>query len=115
MAFPVQNLIVQTVGENHDAGPMDAPVALYNTDGTPFTGGEGSQGPQGEKGETGADGPKGDLGPTGPVGPAGKDGAKGADGKSVKSISLTTTDGKVTGGTLTMSDNTTSPITVTTA
>lgn len=39
MSFPVQNLIVQKRTKNHKAGAMDAPVALYNTDGTPFTGG----------------------------------------------------------------------------
>lgn len=53
------------------------------------------------------------------VGPAGKDGAngaKGADGKSVKAIALTVDgDGKVTGGTATLSDNSTLAITVTTA
>lgn len=53
------------------------------------------------------------LSQTGTPGPAG---AKGADGKSVKSIGLTTdTSGKVTGGTVTFSDSSTAPITVTTA
>ena len=37
MTFPIQNLIVQKRAKNHKAGPLDAPVALYNTDGTPFT------------------------------------------------------------------------------
>jgi hypothetical protein len=36
MTFPVQNLIVQKRTKNHKAGPLDATVALYNTDGTPF-------------------------------------------------------------------------------
>jgi hypothetical protein len=36
MPFPVQNLIVQKRTKNHKAGPIDAPVALYNADGTPF-------------------------------------------------------------------------------
>ena len=55
-------------------------------------------------------------GDTGATGPAGKDGAKGADGKSVKSLALTVDEaGKVTGGTLTLSDNSTSKITVTQA
>ena len=40
-------------------------------------------------------------------------GAKGAAGLSVKSLELTTTDGKVTGGTATFSDDTTAEITVT--
>lgn len=43
-------------------------------------------------------------------------GAAGADGKSVKAIALTVDgDGKVTGGTATLSDNSTLAITVTTA
>lgn len=55
-------------------------------------------------------------GDTGATGPAGKDGAKGADGKSVKSLALTVDEaGKVTGGTLTLSDNSTSKITITQA
>lgn len=36
MPFPVQNLIVQKLTKNHKAGPLDAPVAIYNADGTPF-------------------------------------------------------------------------------
>ena len=39
MAFPVQNLIVQKRTAKHKAGPLDAPVALYNPDGTPFKAG----------------------------------------------------------------------------
>lgn len=50
------------------------------------------------------------------AGPAGAKGAAGADGKSVKAIALTVDgDGKVTGGTATLSDNSTLAITVTTA
>ena len=85
----------------------------------------GPQGPKGDTGETGPQGPKGDTGETGPQGPAGADGAKGdtgatgpagADGKSVKSIALTAdSTGKVTGGTDTLTDDSTVPITVTTA
>lgn len=42
--------------------------------------------------------------------------AKGDDGKSVKSLALTVDEaGKVTGGTLTLSDNSTSSVTVTQA
>ena len=47
------------------------------------------------------------------VGPKGPAGATGADGKSVKAIELTTTAGQVTGGTCTLSDDSTIPITVT--
>lgn len=74
--------------------------------------------------QVGPQGPKGDTGKTGPQGPAGADGAKGdtgatgpagADGKSVKSITLTADGtGKVTGGTATLTDDSTVPITVTT-
>ena len=80
-------------------------------------------GPQGPKGDTGAQGPKGDKGDTGetgaqgPAGADGRDGAQGpagADGKSVKAIALTTTAGAVTGGTCTLSDDSTIDITVTT-
>jgi hypothetical protein len=75
--------------------------------------------------QVGPQGPKGDTGKTGPQGPAGADGAKGdtgatgpagADGKSVKSITLTADGtGKATGGTATLTDGSTVPITVTTA
>lgn len=62
-----------------------------------------------EKGaaEGGPEGPKGEKGDPGPKG------EPGAEGKSVKSIALTTNgEGKVTGGTLTFSDDSTSPIDV---
>lgn len=66
--------------------------------------------PQGQKGDTGAAGAKGDPGAKGDTG------AKGDPGLGVKSIALTTdASGKVTGGTLTLSDNSTSAITVTVA
>ena len=70
-------------------------------------------------GGAGKKGPKGDPGPAGPAGPkgatgaAGKDGATGAAGKGVKAIALETTDGAVTGGTTTFTDNSTSAINVT--
>ena len=54
-------------------------------------------------------GPKGDKGDTGAAG------AKGAAGFRVKSLALTTTDGKVTAGTVTLSDDSTAPVTVTEA
>lgn len=70
-------------------------------------------GPKGDKGDPGAVGAKGDKGDTGAAGAAG---AKGADGKSVKALALTTdAAGKVTGGTCTLSDNSTVAVTVTTA
>ena len=60
-------------------------------------------------------GPKGDKGEPGAAGAKGDKGEPGAAGKGIKSLALTTNgEGKVTGGTLTFSDNTTSPITVTT-
>lgn len=63
--------------------------------------------------EPGPAGPKGDKGDPGV---AGAKGATGPAGKGVKSLSLTTNgEGKVTGGTLTFSDDTTSPVTVTTS
>ncbi len=64
-------------------------------------------GPQGPKGDPGAQGPQGPKGDTGAAG------AAGADGKSVKAIALTTTGGAVTGGTCTLSDDSTIQITVT--
>ena len=79
----------------------------------------GGQNEQG--GPRGPDGPKGDTGDAGPAGPEGDTGAKGAAGargpagKGVKSIALTTTGGAVTGGTVTFDDDSTAPITVTSA
>ncbi len=75
----------------------------------------GAAGPKGDKGDPGAAGPKGDKGEPGAAGAKGDKGEPGAAGKGIKSLALTTNgEGKVTGGTLTFSDNTTSPITVTT-
>lgn len=63
---------------------------------------------------SGVQGPKGDKGDTGPKGDTGAQGPAGADGKSVKAIALTTNaEGAVTGGTATLSDNSTIQITVT--
>ena len=83
----------------------------------------GPQGPKGDTGDTGPQGPKGDPGETGPQGPKGDTGAAGvkgdtgaagADGKGVKAIALTTdSSGKVTGGTATLTDDSTINITVT--
>ena len=72
-------------------------------------------GPQGPKGDTGAQGPAGETGPRGQQGAQGAAGAQGPAGKGVKSIALTTTGGVVTGGTVTFTDDSTAPITVTAA
>lgn len=75
---------------------------------------QGPAGPQGEKGETGETGPKGDKGDKGDAGAQGPAGQAGADGKSITAIALTTDEtGKVTGGTATLSDESTIKITVT--
>lgn len=72
----------------------------------------GPRGPAGPKGDTGDAGPQGPKGDTGAKGAAG---ARGPAGKGVKSIALTTTGGAVTGGTVTFDDESTAPITVTSA
>lgn len=64
----------------------------------------------------GVEGPVGPQGPAGAKGTTGAKGDKGDTGVGVKSIALTVdTDGKVTGGTMTLTDDSTAPITVTTA
>lgn len=50
-----------------------------------------------------------------PAGPKGDKGDTGSTGKGVKGIALTTTDGKVTGGTVTFDDDSTGAVTVTEA
>lgn len=72
----------------------------------------GPRGPAGPKGDTGDAGPQGPKGDTGAKGAAG---AQGPAGKGVKSIALTTTGGVVTSGTVTFTDDSTAPITVTAA
>lgn len=76
----------------------------------------GPKGDQGEAGTPGAVGPKGDKGDpgeTGPKGDQGAPGANGADGKSITAIALKTNEGgQVTGGTATLSDQSTIEITV---
>ena len=74
------------------------------------------EGVQGEQGPQGLQGPKGDTGATGAKGADGANGANGANGLSITAIALTTdVDGKVTGGTATLSDASTVAITLTTA
>lgn len=97
-----------------EAGVQNEQVGPQGPKGDP-----GETGPKGDKGDPGEQGPKGDTGPQGETGPSGQDGAQGpagpsgADGKSVKAIELTTTAGAVTGGTCTLSDDSSIPITVT--
>lgn len=77
---------------------------------------KGPKGDKGEPGETGPAGPAGETGPIGPAGPKGDQGvpgAKGEDGKSITAIALRTNEGgQVTGGTATLSDQSTIEITV---
>ena len=97
-----------------EAGVQNEQVGPQGPKGDP-----GETGPKSDKGDTGEQGPKGDAGPQGETGPSGQDGEQGpagpagADGKSVKAIELTTTAGAVTGGTCTLSDDSSIPITVT--
>lgn len=85
--------------ENEQVGPKGE---------TGAQGEPGETGPQGEKGATGSQGEPGEKGATGAAG------KNGNDGKSVKAITLTTdSNGKITGGTMTLSDDSTSAITVT--
>lgn len=81
---------------------------------TGATGPAGAKGDKGDKGDTGAQGLKGDTGATGAQGPKGDTGATGPAGASVAAIRLTVdSTGVITGGTATLSDNSTIPITVT--
>lgn len=91
------------------ASGVQGPQGLQGIQGP--KGDTGATGPQGPAGPAGVKGDKGDKGATGAQGPAGQ---KGADGKSVKAITLTTNaEGAVTGGTATLSDDSTIQITVT--
>ena len=74
------------------------------------TGKQGPAGPKGDQGEQGIQGPAGAPGERGEQGPKG---AKGDAGASIQSIVLTKgADGAITGGTATLTDQTTVPITV---
>lgn len=77
------------------------------------TGPIGPAGPAGPKGDQGEAGTPGVTGPKGDKGDPGVAGANGADGKSIKAIVLRTNEGgQVTGGTATLSDESTIEITV---
>ena len=80
------------------------------------TGPKGDAGPAGPKGDAGPAGPKGDAGPAGPKGDAGAKGAngsKGDPGLGIKAIELTTGEaGAITGGTATLTDDSTIDITI---
>ena len=83
----IQKIVVHDGAEASGLMPIHA--ALVNEEGEPYGGAQGAQGPKGDKGD------KGDAGATGAQGPAG------AAGVGVKSISLTVTEGAVTAGTWT--------------
>ncbi|ASZ76703.1 tail fiber protein [Efunavirus EF1] len=77
------------------------------------TGPIGPAGPKGDQGEAGTPGVAGPKGDKGDQGDQGVPGANGADGKSIKAIVLRTNEGgQVTGGTATLSDESTIEITV---
>ena len=76
----------------------------------------GPAGPKGDQGEQGPAGPQGDVGAKGAKGDQGPAGAKGDAGATIQSIVLTKgADGAITGGTATLTDQSTVPITVSVA
>lgn len=88
--------------------------ALENGVANEQVGPAGPTGADGKDGTDGAAGAKGDTGAAGTPGKDGKDGAAGKDAPTISAIALTTdADGKVTGGTATLSDKSTVDITVT--
>ena len=112
-------------GEQGEQGPA-GPAGAKGESGE--AGPQGAVGPTGPKGDKGDAGPKGDVGPQGPIGPtgpkgdqgetgpAGAAGVKGATGAHVTAITLTKdSTGAITGGTASLSDGTSVPITVTVA
>ena len=96
-----------------DSGVLTCAVKAKGITAAMLADGVAVSGPKGDKGDAGATGP---AGPKGDKGDAGAAGAKGADGKSVKALALTLdAAGKVTGGTMTLSDGSTVAVTVTQA
>lgn len=68
------------------------------------------------KGKDGKDGKNGEAGPKGDAGTPGKDGAAGKNGASVTGLTLKKgADGSITGGTVSLSDGSSVPITVSAA
>lgn len=94
---------------NHmEDGIASVHAALAEIELTP--GPKGDAGAKGDKGEKGEKGEKGDTGAAGAAGPKGDAGAAGA---SVKSLSFTVDEnGLITGGTATLTNNTTVAITI---
>ena len=107
----IQKFVVHEGSEASDLMPMH--IALVDEEGEPYGGAQGAQGPKGDKGDPGPQGPQGETGATGPKGDkgdkgdkgekgdpgaAGSQGPAGAAGVGVKSISLTVTEGAVTAG-----------------
>lgn len=73
----------------------------------------GPKGDAGPKGDPGPAGPTGDTGPKGDAGAKGTTGSKGDPGLGVKAIALTTGEaGAITGGTATLTDDSTIDITI---
>lgn len=106
------------VGFEDGKTPLNAANFKHMEDGiqNQQVGPKGKDGAPGKDGTNGKDGAKGDPGKDGAPGKDGTNGAKGAAGVGVKSIALKADDdGKITGGTLTKTDNSTAAITVTIA
>lgn len=100
-------------GDKGDKGDL-GPLGFAGPQGSPGlqgllgeTGPQGLQGPQGPKGDKGD---KGDIGPTGPQGPEGAQGPSGSAGPNPTRAVIDCPTGT---GTLTLSDGSTIPITVT--
>ena len=73
----------------------------------------GPKGDAGPKGDPGPAGPTGDTGPKGDAGAKGATGSKGDPGLGIKAIELTTGEaGAITGGTATLTDDSTIDITI---